>query len=93
MNLKLSLAAASLAASLSIAAMPGMASAGTASLSTLKNVAASQPSGIEKTLWGSEKCHWGIGGYHKYVPGVGRIQCTARKCWTNSFGFKRCKWF
>ncbi len=92
MNLKLSLAAASLAAGLLIATMPGMA-AGTASISALKDVAAGQPSGIEKTLWGSEKCHWGLGGYHKYVPGVGRIQCTARKCWKNSLGFRRCKWF
>jgi len=92
MSFKLSLAAASLSAGLLIAAIPSLA-AGTSSIAALKDTAAAQPSGVLKTLWGSEKCHWGIGGYHKYVPGVGRIQCTARKCWKNSFGFRRCKWF
>jgi hypothetical protein len=91
MNLKLSLAAASLAAGVLFAIMPGMAASG-GSFGILKDLGAAQPSGVERTLW-HRGCHWGIGGYHKYVEGVGRVQCTSHKCWTNRWGIRRCKWF
>ena len=93
MNLKLSLAAVSLAAGLLIAAMPGSA-ADTAGIGKLKDVVASQPSGVTDVLWRRGRCHRGIGGYYKWVRGVGRVQCTAAKnCYTNIFGFKVCDWF
>jgi hypothetical protein len=61
-------------------------------LGDLKSVEMVQPPVAEKTAWG-HACWWGPGGWHKYVPGVGRVQCTTRKCWINRWGFRRCKWF
>jgi hypothetical protein len=79
MNLKLSLAAASLAAGLLIAAMPGMA-AGTASLATLKTLGAEQHSAVEQAHFWHRTCRRGLNGWHKHVPGVGRVQCTNHTC-------------
>ncbi len=81
MNLKLSLAAASLAAGVLFATMPGMAASG-GSLGILKDLGAAQSSGVEKTHL-APGLPVGLGGYHKYVEGVGRVQCTSHKCWTN----------
>ncbi|MFT3732783.1 MAG: hypothetical protein QM780_15405 [Hyphomicrobium sp.] len=89
MSGKLSIVAAALAAGMVLAGTAGMAATG-ASLGQLKGVAAS--SIVEKAGWNS-RCHWGIGGYHKWIPGVGRVQCTARKCWRNSWGVRRCRWY
>ncbi len=91
MTRNLPLAAAVLAAGLLFTTMPGMATTGV-SLGALKSVGATQSSAVEKTAWGS-RCRWGFGGYHKWVPGVGRVRCTARKCWRNSWGIRRCRWF
>jgi hypothetical protein len=88
---KFSVAAAAIAAGLLVASSAGMAtSAG--SLGALKDVGAAQSS-VEKTHGWHRTCRRGLNGYHRHVPGVGRIQCTARKCWTNSWGVRRCRWF
>ena len=92
MNLKLSLAAASLAAGVLFATMPGMAASG-GSLGILKDLGTAQPSGVEKTHGWHRTCQWGLNGWHKHVPGVGRVQCTNHKCWTNRWGYRRCRWF
>ncbi len=89
---KLPLAAAAFFAGLLFTSAPGMAATTSVSLGALKSVGAAQSSAVEKAAWGS-RCRWGIGGYHKWVPGVGRVQCTARKCWRNSWGIRRCRWF
>jgi hypothetical protein len=88
---KLSFAASALAAGLLFVGMSGMA-ASAASLGALKDGASSHATFVEKAGWNS-RCHWGIGGYHKWIPGVGRVQCTARKCWRNSWGIRRCRWY
>ncbi len=61
-------------------------------LSTLNEAAASQ-SQIEQTHGWHRSCMRGLNGSHKHVRGVGRIQCGSAKCWTNRFGYKRCKYF
>ncbi len=91
MTRKLPFVAAALAAGLLLVSAPGMATTA-GSLGVLKGVGAVQSSAVDKTAWGS-RCRWGFGGYHKWVPGVGRVQCTARKCWRNSWGIRRCRWF
>ena len=92
MNVRLSLAAATFAAGILFAAVPGMATTDSASLQTLKTTGAAQSSNIEQAAWRG-RCWWGIGGWHKYVRGVGRVQCTTHRCWTNSWGIRRCRWF
>lgn len=37
-------------------------------------------------------CRHGLTDVHKHVKGVGRTECTTRRCTTNSMGFKRCVW-
>ncbi|HML27456.1 MAG TPA: hypothetical protein PKE16_01200 [Hyphomicrobium sp.] len=91
MTVKLSLVAAAVAAGLLFASPSGMATTA-GSLGTLKGVGAAQ-SNVEKTHGWHRTCRRGLNGYHRHVPGVGRIQCTARKCWTNSWGVRRCRWF
>jgi hypothetical protein len=88
---KLSFAAAAIAAGLLFASASGMATTNT-SVGAVKSVAAAQASIVDKAGW-RNTCRWGIGGYHKWVPGVGRVQCTARKCWRNSWGIRRCRWY
>jgi hypothetical protein len=90
MKLKLSLAAATLAAGISFASIPGKATVGV-SLQTLKTPAA-RSTLVDQAGWRG-RCWWGIGGWHKYVKGVGRVQCTSHKCWTNRWGIRRCRWF
>lgn len=93
MKLKILLAAGAIALAASVAAMPGNA-ATTGSLAALKGVAAAQPSGVEKAHGWHRKCRKGLNGWHKHVPGVGRIQCTtARNCYKNIFGVRVCDWF
>jgi hypothetical protein len=87
---KLSFGAAAVAAGLLLVSTAGMATTST-SIGALKQTASGQASMIDKAAW--RGCHWGLGGYHKWVPGVGRVQCTARKCWRNSWGIQRCRWF
>jgi hypothetical protein len=92
MQIKYALAAATLAFA-GLAAMPGNA-ANTGSVAVLKQVGASQTSGIEKVHGWHRKCRRGLNGWHKHVPGVGRVQCTmAKNCYTNMFGVKVCDWF
>jgi hypothetical protein len=86
MNLKISLAAASLAAGLLAAALPGVA-AGTAPLGALKAVGAEQSS-VEQAHFWHRTCRRGLNGWHKHVPGVGRVECTNRVC-----RHGRCYWF
>ncbi len=88
---RLSFAAAAISVGVLLASTSGMATTG-ASFGALKGAGATQSSAVEKTAW-ANRCRWGIGGYHKWVPGVGRVQCTARKCWRNSWGIRRCRWF
>jgi hypothetical protein len=88
--LKYSLAAASLAAAVLFAA-PGGAAPVTA-LSQLKGAEAAQ-SMVEKTHGWHRTCRRGLTDVHKHVRGVGRVECHSRKCWTNSYGVKRCTWY
>lgn len=88
---KASIAASVLAAGLLLVSTSGMAATGT-SLGALKGSVSTQSSAVETVGWNS-RCHWGIGGYHKWIPGVGRVQCTARRCWRNSWGIRRCRWY
>ncbi|MEQ1670772.1 MAG: hypothetical protein ABL893_07945 [Hyphomicrobium sp.] len=61
-------------------------------LSAMKDGALAQ-SQIEKTHGWHRTCRRGLNGSHKHVRGVGRIQCGTAKCWTNAWGYKRCKYF
>lgn len=91
MKLKITMAAAVLAIAASFA-LPGNA-APTAPLAALKNTAA-QSTAVEDIAWRRGRCHRGIGGWYKWVKGVGRVQCTvAKNCYTNIFGFRVCDWF
>ncbi|MGL4396588.1 MAG: hypothetical protein ACRCS9_08630 [Hyphomicrobium sp.] len=62
------------------------------SLTPLKTIAAEQ-SVVEKTHGWHRVCRRGLNGVHKHIAGVGRIQCSTRRCWTNKFGIKRCNYF
>ena len=61
-------------------------------LSTMKNGAIEQ-SMVQKTHGWHRACRKGLNGSHKHVKGVGRIQCTTAKCYTNIFGYKVCDFF
>ncbi|MBS0238831.1 MAG: hypothetical protein JSS54_03045 [Proteobacteria bacterium] len=91
MTRKLSLVAATIAAGVLCAASQGMATTA-GSLGALKGLEQSHSPMAEKTAF-RHGCWWGPGGYHKWVPGVGRVQCTAKKCWRNRWGVRRCRWF
>ena len=88
---KLSFAVAAIVAGLSIAGPSGVASTA-GSLGVLKSVGAMQ-SNVQKTWGWHRTCRRGLNGYHKHVPGIGRVQCTAHRCSTNSQGVRRCRWF
>lgn len=62
-------------------------------LSALKSVAASQPSLLSEVHFSHRACKSGLNGWHKHVPGVGRVQCTNRKCYKNSYGITRCVYY
>ncbi len=91
MHYKLTLSAAIAAAGL-LAASTAASAAPLPSLSTLKEAAAAQ-SQVEQTHGWHRRCRRGLNGWHKHVPGVGRIQCTTARCWTNKWGYKRCTYF
>ncbi|MEQ1653431.1 MAG: hypothetical protein ABL897_13145 [Hyphomicrobium sp.] len=61
-------------------------------LSTIKDGAQAQ-SQIEQVHGWHRMCRRGLNGSHKHVRGVGRIQCGTAKCWTNAWGYKRCKYY
>lgn len=88
--LKYSLAAASLAAAVMFAAPSGAAPA--TALSQLKGNGATL-SMVEKTHGWHRTCRRGLTDVHKHVPGVGRVECHSRKCWTNKWGRTRCTWY
>ncbi|MBS0235125.1 MAG: hypothetical protein JSR99_16785 [Proteobacteria bacterium] len=88
---KIAFAASAFAAALLFAGTSGMAASGT-SLGALKDATSLRGTSVTTVGWNS-RCHWGIGGYHKWIPGVGRVQCTARRCWRNSWGVRRCRWY
>jgi len=92
MNFKLSVTAAALAGGILLATLPSMATA-IGPLGALKDLGAAQSSHIEKTHGWHRRCHWGLNGWHKHIPGVGRVQCTSHRCWVNSWGVRRCHWF
>ena len=82
-------AAGFLAVTLPVSAEP---STGTAAL----KAAGLQQSLVERTdlfNWRKGRCYRGIGGRYKWVKGVGKIQCTSAKCYTNIFGYKVCDYF
>jgi hypothetical protein len=83
--------AAAIIATFMVASAPGEATTA-GSLGALKGAEA-QHSIVEKAHGWHRTCRRGLNGYHRHVPGVGRIQCTARKCWTNSWGFRSCRYF
>lgn len=37
-------------------------------------------------------CRHGLTDVHKHVKGVGRVECTTQRCYTNKWGRKRCTW-
>lgn len=37
-------------------------------------------------------CRHGLTDVHKHVKGVGRVECTTQRCYTNKWGQKRCSW-
>ncbi|CAA2143593.1 hypothetical protein [Hyphomicrobium sp. ghe19] len=81
---KLSLVAAMVAVGVLSAASQGIAATG-GSLGALKGVGAAQSS-VEKTHGWHRTCRRGLNGWHKHVPGIGRVQCTNHvckhgKCW------------
>ena len=61
-------------------------------LSLLK-VQALEQSQVQKTHGWHRSCRKGLNGSHKHVKGVGRIQCTTAKCYTNIFGYRVCDYF
>ena len=84
MTRKLSLVAATIAAGLLCAASQGMATTA-GPLGALKGVGAAQ-SNIEQAHFWHKTCRRGLHGWHKHVPGIGRVQCTNHickhgKCW------------
>jgi hypothetical protein len=88
---KLSFAAATVVAVSLLASAHGKA-ATIGPLGGLKSAGVVQ-SNVEKVHGWHRTCRRGLNGYHRHVPGVGRIQCTARKCWRNRWGIRRCRWF
>jgi len=81
---KLSLVAAMVAVGVLSAASQGMATTA-GSLGALKGVGAAQSS-IEQAHFWHRTCRRGLHGWHKHVPGIGRVQCTNHvckhgKCW------------
>lgn len=85
---KFTLAACTLAASAvfasAVTAAPG------AGLAPLKGI---QSSIVEEVHGWHRTCQRGLNGYHRHVKGVGRIQCTNRRCYKNRWGVTRCRWF
>ena len=92
MKLKHWAAATAISAGLALATTAGMAAA-ISNLGAIKNAGAAQSSLVEKTHGWHRTCMWGLNGWHRHIPGVGRVQCTTHKCWTNSWGIRRCRWF
>ena len=89
---KFSLSALTIAAGLAFAALPGAATPA-ANLAPLKQLNLEQSSIVEKTHGWHRKCRRGLNGWHRHVPGVGRVQCTTqRNCYINIFGVKICDW-
>ena len=90
---KLSLSAATLAAAFVFVTLPTSATT-IGGLAPLKSVAGQQQSLIEKTHGWHRTCKLGLNGWHKHVPGVGRVQCTNKKdCYYDFFGVQHCTWF
>ena len=85
---KLSLSAAALAAAMFVATLPGSA-AGVGGLAPLKSAAEAQQSMVEQAHFWHRTCRRGLNGWHKHVPGVGRVQCTNHKCYRNG----HCVWY
>ncbi|MEQ1718605.1 MAG: hypothetical protein ABL907_21905 [Hyphomicrobium sp.] len=85
------LGAAALAAALIVAASAPSSAAPGAPLSLLKSAAAEQ-SMVEKTHGWHRSCRKGWSDVHRHIRGVGRVTCTSRRCWTNSYGLRRCTW-
>jgi hypothetical protein len=84
------------AAAIAVAVMVSASAPGKAAsmpnLSHMKDDAVAQ-SQVEKTHGWHRTCRRGLNGWHKHVKGVGRVQCTTAKCWTNSLGYKQCRYF
>jgi hypothetical protein len=81
---KASMIAAAVAAGLALTSTSGMA-ATVAPLVPLKSIAGMQ-SMVEQAHFWHRTCRRGLNGWHKHVPGVGRVQCTNHvckhgKCW------------
>jgi hypothetical protein len=91
MSSKLTLSALVAAAGLMAATLPGSAALN-GSFNGLKDAAAAQ-SLVEQTHGWHRSCRRGLNGWHKHVPGVGRIQCGNHRCWRNKWGVRRCIWY
>jgi hypothetical protein len=90
MNLKLTLASV-VAAGVLAAALP-VSAASLPNLSIMKDGVVAQ-SQIDQAHFAHRTCRKGLNGSHKHVKGVGRIQCTTAKCYTNIFGYRVCDYF
>ncbi len=89
---KVTLSAAALAAALFAATLPGSATT-VGNLAPLKGITAGQQSMVEETHGWHRKCWRGLNGWHKHVRGVGRVQCTNKKCTYELFGPTKCVYF
>ena len=90
MNFKVSLCAVAAAAVMAVT-LP-VSAASLPNLSIMKDGAMAQ-SQIDQVHFAHRKCRKGTNGAHKHVKGVGRIQCTTAKCYTNIFGYRSCDFF
>lgn len=88
---KLTISGIAVAAGLVLAA--GAYAGPASSLAPLKPLALEQ-SPVEQAHFWHRSCRKSLsGGWHKHVKGVGRVECTAKKCFTTPHGYKRCMWF
>jgi len=62
------------------------------SLAPLKPLALEQ-SHVEQAHFWHRRCRKGLTDWHKHVKGIGRVECTALKCYTSPHGYKRCMHF
>jgi hypothetical protein len=48
---------------------------------------------VHQTHGWHRSCRRGLNGWHRHVRGVGRIQCTTRRCSRNQYGRMVCRYF
>lgn len=92
MTFKFALSAFALAAGVAVMAMP-VSATGVGSLAPLKGFTAGQATLLDEVHFAHKTCKRGLNGWHRHVPGVGRLQCTNKRCTTNALGVSKCVYF